>query len=39
MELLYGATVNIAPALGADLHAPSSAAGTKPRYPILASPS
>ncbi len=39
MELLYGATVNIAPALGADLHAPASAAGMKPRYPILASPS
>jgi hypothetical protein len=39
MELLYGATVNIAPSLGADLRAPSSAAGSKPRYPILASPS
>jgi uncharacterized protein YecT (DUF1311 family) len=38
MELLYGATVNFAPGLGADLHAPASAAGTRPRYPILASP-
>jgi hypothetical protein len=39
MELMYGATVNIAPGLGADLQAPASAAGSKPRYPILASPS
>jgi hypothetical protein len=39
MELLYGATVNIAPDLGADLNAPVSAFGQKPRYPILASPS
>jgi uncharacterized protein YecT (DUF1311 family) len=39
MELMYGATVNLAPALGADLHAPASAEGIKPRYPILASPS
>jgi len=39
MELLYGATINIAPALGADLAAPTSAAGQRPRYPILASPS
>jgi uncharacterized protein YecT (DUF1311 family) len=39
MELMYGATVNIAPGLGADLRAPSSAAGSKARYPILASPS
>jgi uncharacterized protein len=38
MELLYGATVSIAPSLGADLDAPESAAGVKPRYPILASP-
>jgi uncharacterized protein YecT (DUF1311 family) len=39
MELLYGATVNIAPDLGTDLRAPESALGQKPRYPILASPS
>ncbi len=39
MELLYGATVTIAPSLGADLNAPASAAGVQPRYPILASPS
>jgi uncharacterized protein YecT (DUF1311 family) len=39
MELLYGATVSIAPSLGSDLDAPASAAGVKPRYPILASPS
>ncbi len=39
MELLYGATINLAPGLGADLNAPSSALGQKPRYPILASPS
>jgi uncharacterized protein YecT (DUF1311 family) len=39
MELMYGATVNIAPGLGADLRAPGSAEGVKPRYPILASPS
>ncbi len=39
MELLYGATVSIAPALGGDLNAPGSAAGRKARYPILASPS
>ena len=39
MELLYGATTSIAPGLGADLAAPGSAAGRKPRYPILASPS
>ncbi len=38
MEMMYGATVPLAPALGADLNAPASAAGTKPRYPILASP-
>jgi uncharacterized protein YecT (DUF1311 family) len=38
MEMMYGATVSLAPALGADLAAPASAAGTKPRYPILASP-
>jgi uncharacterized protein YecT (DUF1311 family) len=35
MELLYQATVNIAPGLGA---APDVASGYKPRYPILASP-
>jgi hypothetical protein len=39
MELLYGATINIAPSIGADLAAPVSAAGQKPRYPILAAPS
>lgn len=39
MEFMYGASVNIAPALGADLQAPGSAAGRAPRYPILASPS
>ena len=39
MELLYGATTSIAPGLGADLGAPGSAAGSRPRYPILASPS
>jgi uncharacterized protein YecT (DUF1311 family) len=39
MELMYGSTVNIAPGLGADLQAPGDAAGSKPRYPILASPS
>ncbi len=39
MELLYGATTSISPGLGADLAAPGSAAGRKPRYPILASPS
>jgi hypothetical protein len=39
MELLYGATVSIAPGLGADLGAPVSAGGRKPRYPILAAPS
>ncbi len=38
MELLYGATVSIAPALGGDLQAPGSAAGVRARYPILASP-
>ena len=38
MELLYQSTVTIAPGLGADLAAPASAAGTRPRYPILASP-
>jgi len=38
MELLYGATVTIAPGLGAGLQAPGDAAGRKPRYPILASP-
>jgi uncharacterized protein YecT (DUF1311 family) len=39
MELLYGATTSIAPDLGGDLAAPGSAAGRKPRYPILAVPS
>jgi hypothetical protein len=39
MELMYGATVNFAPGLGADLQAPGSAVGLKPRYAILASPS
>ncbi len=39
MEMMYGATVSLAPALGADLNAPASQAGSKPRYPILASPS
>ena len=39
MELMYGATVSIAPGLGADLDAPGSAAASRPRYPILASPS
>jgi uncharacterized protein YecT (DUF1311 family) len=39
MEMMYGATVNVAPGLGADLLAPASAAGIKPRYAILASPS
>lgn len=39
MELIYGSTVNLAPGLGADLHAPASAEGLKPRYPILAAPS
>jgi uncharacterized protein YecT (DUF1311 family) len=38
MEYLYGATMTIAPDLAADLQAPGSAAGQKPRYPILASP-
>ena len=38
MEFLYGGTVSIDPGLGADLDAPASAAGQKPRYPILASP-
>ena len=38
MELLYGATVNIAPGLGSDLGGPLDAAGIKPRYAILASP-
>jgi hypothetical protein len=38
MELLYGATVNIAPDVGADPRAPADAAARKPRYPILASP-
>jgi uncharacterized protein YecT (DUF1311 family) len=38
MELLYSATVNIAPSLGADLGAPRDAAGYTPRYPILATP-
>ena len=38
MEMMYGATVSLAPSLGADLNAPASAATTKPRYPILASP-
>jgi hypothetical protein len=39
MELMYGATVSLAPGLGADLGAPGRAAGSPPRYPILASPS
>jgi uncharacterized protein YecT (DUF1311 family) len=38
MEMMYGATVSLAPSLGADLNAPASADGTKPRYPIIASP-
>jgi uncharacterized protein YecT (DUF1311 family) len=38
MELLYGATVTVAPDLGADLQAPASATGHAPRYPILATP-
>ena len=38
MELLYQATATIAPAVGADLAAPAAAAGTRPRYAILASP-
>jgi hypothetical protein len=38
MELTYGATVNIAPTIGADLQAPGSAAGRTPRYSILAAP-
>jgi hypothetical protein len=38
MELLYGATINIAPSLSSDLDGPADAAGSKPRYPILASP-
>jgi uncharacterized protein len=39
MELLYRSTITIAPTLGADLAAPSAAAGYTPRYPILAAPS
>jgi uncharacterized protein len=39
MELLYQATVTIAPTLGADLAAPRTDAGYIPRYPILAAPS
>ena len=39
MELLYGATTSFAPGLGGDIAAPGSAAGRKPRYPILAAPS
>jgi len=35
MELLYEATITIAPAIGSD---PTVGAGTKPRYPILAAP-
>jgi len=38
MELLYRSTITIAPTLGADLAAPSTAAGYTPRYPILAAP-
>jgi hypothetical protein len=38
MELIYGATVNVAPTVGADLQAPESAVGRTPRYPILAAP-
>jgi uncharacterized protein len=38
MELLYGATVTIAPGLGSDLGAPQDAAGYRPRYAILAAP-
>jgi uncharacterized protein len=38
MELLYGAAEGVSAGLGADLDAPGSAAGTRPRYPILASP-
>jgi len=38
MELLYSATVTVAPDLGADLQAPASAVGRAPRYPILAAP-
>jgi uncharacterized protein YecT (DUF1311 family) len=38
MELLYQATVTIDPGLGADPAAPGSAAGLRPRYPILATP-
>ena len=38
MELLYGAADAVSPGIGADLAAPGSAAGLRPRYPILASP-
>ncbi len=38
MELLYGATLNIAPSLGSDLDGPGAVAGYRARYPIIASP-
>jgi hypothetical protein len=38
MELLYGATINIAPSLGSDPGGPADAASARPRYPILAAP-
>jgi uncharacterized protein YecT (DUF1311 family) len=38
MEFLYGAADAVSPGIGADLAAPGSAAGVRPRYPILASP-
>ena len=38
MEMLYDATKNIAPEIGSDLGGPSDAAGTRPRYGVLASP-
>ncbi len=38
MEFLYGATLAIAPDIGADLEAPLDAAGYRPRYPVLAAP-
>ncbi len=38
MEMLYQSVSTIAPGLGADLEAPASAAGTRPRYAILANP-
>jgi hypothetical protein len=38
MEMLYLATVTIAPEVGSYLGAPADAAGSTPRYPILAVP-